>query len=766
MRFLLLLLCPFWASCQSKSTINLVPAPAEVKALEGHFTLTPGTPICTPKNKAEWAIPAQHLLQTLQAATGFALTEKPFDKQLEGVPENAIWLLPDDRIESPEGYELDVKPGVVMIRAKTAIGAFYGVQTLLQLFPPAVYNTQKALTKMKWQASACQIKDAPRFAWRGLMLDVSRHFFPVASVKRFIDLMAYHKFNTFHWHLTDDQGWRIEIKKHPRLTEIGSCRKETLIGHYSEQPAQYDGKPYCGFYTQADIKEVIEYAQKRFITIVPEIELPGHALAALTAYPELGCTGGPYELRTKWGVSDDVFCAGNDKTFVFWQEVLDEVCALFPGKYVHVGGDECPKIRWEACPKCQKRIKDEKLADEHALQSYCIRRVEEMLAQKGKKLIGWDEILEGGLAPAATVMSWRGEEGGIAAAQSGHDAVMTPGSHCYLDYYQGDPAVEPLAIGGLLTIEKVYSYEPIPAQLTAEEGKHILGVQGNLWTEYIDAPEHVEYMLYPRACALAETAWSPKAGKNWADFARRMGTHFERLKKLGVNYAKSYYNVGASFEHGKVTLNTNDNKASIRYTLDGSEPTATSKLYKGPFALSKTAKIRARAYQGKMALGQITESHFLMHKATGKPYKLTWPTERYTGGSAFGLTNGQTGSLKTWSNWVGLVNHDFDPIVDLGQSMAFNKVTTHYVDSKNSWIYPPRGMEVLVSEDGQNFTRVASVDIDVNKAGSAVETILLDTPGAKGRYVKLIARTYGTIPEGAPGAGSGAWLFLDEIIVE
>lgn len=360
--------------------------------------------------------------------------------------------------------------------------------------------------------------------------------FPVSFVKKYIDLLAYHKFNRFHWHLTEDQGWRIEIKKYPKLQEVAAYRKETLVGNYGS--GKYDGQRYGGFYTQEEVKDIVKYAADRYVTIIPEIEMPGHAVAALTAYPQLGCTGGPYEVRTTWGVADDVFCAGKEETFAFLQDVLDEVVPLFPGKYVHIGGDECPKTRWKKCPHCQKRIKTEKLKDEHALQSYFIQRIEKYLNGKGKQIIGWDEILEGGLAPNATVMSWRGEEGGIAAAQQGHDVIMTPGNWCYFDHYQDTSKTEPLAIGGFTPVSQVYSYEPLPEQLSAEESKHVLGAQANLWTEYIATPEYAEFMAYPRACALAEVVWSPKENKSYDDFVKRMATHVTRLDQLKVNYAK------------------------------------------------------------------------------------------------------------------------------------------------------------------------------------------------------------------------------------
>jgi hexosaminidase len=367
-------------------------------------------------------------------------------------------------------------------------------------------------------------------------LDVGRHFFDKEFVKRYIDLIALHKMNTFHIHLTDDQGWRIEIKKYPRLTEIGSKRKESpMIGNRKKG----DGTPYRGFFTQDDIREIVEYARKRYITVVPELEMPGHSLGALAAYPELSCTGGPHEVMTRWGVFEDVYCAGNDKVFEFMEDVLTEVIELFPGEYIHIGGDECPKARWEKCPKCQARIKKEGLKDEHELQSYFVKRIEKFLNSKGRRLIGWDEILEGGLAPNASVMSWRGTEGGIAAARSGHDVVMSPTTHCYFDYYQSkNRKQEPEAIGGFLPLDIVYSFEPVPAELAPEQRKHVIGAQGNVWTEYIHTPSDVEYMALPRMCALAEVVWTPAELKDWDDFRDRLDRFAERLDAMGVNYRK------------------------------------------------------------------------------------------------------------------------------------------------------------------------------------------------------------------------------------
>jgi hexosaminidase len=600
-----------------------------------------------------------------------------------------------------------------------------------------------------------------------LHLDVARHYFPVSFIKKYIDLLAAHKLNIFHWHLTDDQGWRIEIKRYPRLQTVAACREETLVGHYSDTPQRFDGKKDCGYYTQEEVKEVVAYAQKRFVTVVPEIEMPGHALAALTAYPELGCTGGPYKTGQIWGVFDDVFCAGNDATFEFLEGVIDEVCPLFPGVYFHVGGDECPKTRWEACAKCQNRIKKQGLKDPHELQSYVIRRAEAMLAKHGKKLIGWDEILEGGIAPTATIMSWRGIEGGVAAAKAGHGAIMTPTSHLYFDYYQSDPNTEPLAIGGYLPLEKVYQYEPVPAELSASEAQYILGAQANIWTEYMQTGDYVEYMAYPRVCALSEMVWSPAAKKSWPDFSRRLIEHFTRLDAMGVRYGKGFYDLSTAFSNGKVTLKGSLPTFDIRYTTDGSEPTARSKRYKQPFKLRRSSTVKAVVIQGNKPAGNVRTVQYLVHKASGKPYTMPRTPDKFTGGEQYGLTNGVVGALKGWNNWVALVNHDIDPVIDLGAVTSFQRVSTHFLNSKVAWIYPPREVSVLVSDDGVQFKQLARVDIDADKLqGASVEPVSLQTPGARGRYLKFVAKTYGVIPAGAPGAGEGAWLFIDEIIVE
>lgn len=527
---LILLLAMVLAACSpsKKPEMNIpsiIPKPSSIRQSSGNIAIGKQVDIIT---KSVEAKQVAALLQDF-------LHSKGIEGQLSETDQSANSIrLSVEGNGNPEGYSLTVDEGGIVIKASSGAGLFYGMQTFMQLFPV----DDKENTTVPF----LNIEDAPRFPYRGLHLDVGRHMFPVAFIKKYIDLLAHHKLNRFHWHLTEDQGWRIEIKKYPKLQEVGAYRKETAVGHAGTadraKPMQFDGQRYGGYYTQEEIKDVVKYAADRYVTVIPEIELPGHALAALAAYPGLGCTGGPYEVATKWGVFDDVYCAGKEETFHFLQDVIDEVVELFPGKYIHIGGDECPKAKWEQCPYCQKRMRDEKLKDVHALQSYFIQRMEKYINSKGRQIIGWDEILEGGLAPNATVMSWRGEEGGIAAASQNHDVIMTPGKWVYLDYYQDTSKTEPLAIGGYLPVSKVYSYEPIPPQLTPEQAQHILGVQSNVWTEYMKTSDYVEYMVYPRACALAEVAWSSRENRDYGDFVKRFAVHAKRLDDWHVNYAR------------------------------------------------------------------------------------------------------------------------------------------------------------------------------------------------------------------------------------
>ena len=494
----------------------IIPLPTQLSTSDGVFTITPSTRL--------WVSPeAQEVGNYLQGLLPLSL---PVEKiATDTVPAGDILLttLGANPSLETEGYQMTISSAGVIIRANQPVGLFYGVQTLRQLISPGSASIP-----------AVEIIDRPRFSWRGIMLDVGRHFFPLEFIKRLIDVMAFIKLNVFHWHLTEDQGWRIEIKKYPRLTEIGSRRSASPIPANREN---LDGQPYGGYYTQEQVKEIVAYAASRFITVVPEIEMPGHSVAALASYPELGCTGGPYEVRNYWGIENDVYCAGSEHVFTFLQDVLEEVLPLFPSEFIHIGGDECPKIRWAECPKCQEAILRNHLKDENGLQSYFIRRIESYLNSRGRRLIGWDEILEGGLARNASVMSWRGVDGGVQAVMQGHDVVMTPNSHCYFDYYQSeDRDSEPPAIGGYLPLERVYAFEPVPSECTPQEARHILGAQGNLWTEYVPNPEKADYMLFPRACALAEVVWSTPEERDPSDFHNRLVKFLPILTKMGVSF--------------------------------------------------------------------------------------------------------------------------------------------------------------------------------------------------------------------------------------
>ncbi|BCM93776.1 beta-hexosaminidase [Abditibacteriota bacterium] len=503
---------------------SIIPRPLELEGGDGNFQLSRDTSFYTNTPLAQNAV--AWFVDEFYRQSGISL------RQSETKTSGTVALRFQNDL-APENYILSIQNEGIEIRASEARGFLYGAVSLFQCIP---FDSPGAVGQ--WQLPALEIRDAPRFGWRGLMLDSARHFQPVSWVKKFIDTLVLHKFNVLHWHLTEDQGWRIEIDKYRALTSVSAWRKHSRVGHeLKASTTDFDGRPHGGFYSKAELREVVAYAAARGVTIVPEIEMPGHAKAVLAAYPELSCTGGPFEVETKWGIHDDVFCAGNDDVIRFLEDVLEEVLEIFPSQFIHVGGDECHKTRWKECLKCQARIKHENLADENELQSWFVRHFDTFLTARGRRLIGWDEILEGGLAQNAAVMSWRGEEGGIAAARAGHDVVMAPNQQTYLDYYQSaNRASEPLAIGGDLSLAKVYAYEPIPESLTPEEAKHVLGGQGQLWTEYMPRPEIVEYMAYPRACALAETLWSPAQPRAFDEFLPRLKAHLRLLDRLHLNY--------------------------------------------------------------------------------------------------------------------------------------------------------------------------------------------------------------------------------------
>lgn len=564
--------------------INIVPLPTSLSQQEGVFKLNKKTTLVVKGVGAETV--ANFFRSKISHSTGFQLN------LAESASKNFISMTVDGSANlGDEAYTLEVTPETVKIVASTNRGLFYGMQTLLQLLPAEIESPTE-VSEISWNIPAVTIEDEPRFKWRGMHLDVCRHFFSVDFIKKQLDVLAMYKINKFHWHLTEDQGWRIEIKKYPKLTELGSLRVD-------------EGKEHGGFYTQEQVKEIVAYAAERHIDVIPEIELPGHALAALTAYPEFSCAGGPFKVRNVWGVEPDIYCAGKEETFEFIENIIDEVVALFPSEYFHIGGDEAPKSKWKECELCQARIKAEGLQDEHELQSYFVQRVEKMLLARNKKMIGWDEILEGGLAESALVMSWRGEKGGITAASQGHDVIMTPGNWVYLDHYQGSQKVEPVAIGGYTTLEESYGYNPVPESLDKDKVKHILGTQGNVWSEYMYTPEIVEHRVYPRIIALAEVNWTQLEKKDFNDFIKRMDNQFVRLDQHEINYhipqpEGPVNNIAIT---DKTTLEfTTTRPINMYYTLDGTEPTLSSIKYSSPIEIddNATVKIRTALVSGKL----------------------------------------------------------------------------------------------------------------------------------------------------------------------
>lgn len=743
----------------TQDSYALVPLPASVIPGTGVFVLSAKTLMVV--NNPEAEADADLFNTYLYDHYGFRL--KTVVSQHE--KQQAVNVMKNEKENSlkPDAYTLQVEASKISLHGGINAGAFYGLQTLIQLLPAG------KVTDL--QIPSVKIADEPRYEWRGMHLDVCRHFFSKEFVKKYIDLLAMYKMNRFHWHLTDDQGWRIEIKKYPKLQQISAFRNGTLIGHYGEIPPRYDTLRYGGYYTQDEVKEIVRYAEQRHITIVPEIEMPGHALAALAAYPELSCTGGPFETGKTWGVFEDVYCP-KEETFEFLQNVFSEICDLFPGPYIHIGGDECPKVRWKSCAHCQALMKKEGLKSESEMQSYFIRRIGTFLHSKGKKLIGWDEILEGGLVSDATVMSWRGNAGGIEAAKQNHDVVMTPTGFCYFDFYQSRDPREPLAIGGYLPIEKVYQFEPTPDVLTLEEARHILGAQGNVWTEYIPTPEQVEYMALPRMAALAEVVWSPKTSRNYDSFTRRLIFHFKLLSFLKLNFSKAIFDIdyfvypNSGAEGVAVELKSTLKNGAIHYTIDGTEPTLRSPLYSERIPIGQSAGIKAALYDGPIQRGGIFARLFRLNVATGKEVLLANPPdEEYCRGGGFSLVNGVTGSLP-WngSDWLGFKGTNLDATIDLADVRSFTTVSIDALRDENSWIYFPKSVEVKVSDDGKNYRSLKKINADEIDRDKRV--ISLSVGQVSARYVRIIAENTGIIPAGQAGEGNPAWLFVDEIMVE
>ena len=770
-----------------QNSLNLVPAPAEIKMGKGTFSVNWKSVIVLEGSNLEKT--AALLNEYLQMQAGFKL------KIVKHYTGNNAIRLNFDRLDNKisGAYVLSIDNKGVYIAGDNENGVFYGIQTFMQFIPLAVNSKQQA--NSGFNIPQLTIIDHPRFKYRGMHLDVGRHFFPISFVKKYIDYLAAFKFNIFHWHLTEDQGWRIEIKKYPEITKIGAWRNGTIIGRYPGKGN--DNKPYGGFYTQAEIKEVVQYAKERYIDVIPEIEMPGHSSAAIAAYPWLSCfPAKPTEIPVKmssqksmeqqkagkiklvqetWGVFDDVFCAGKDSTFKFLENVIDEVITLFPSKYFHLGADECPKAHWKLCPACQKRMKDNNLKDEHELQSWFVQRIEKYVNSKGKTMIGWDEILEGGLAPNAVVMSWRGEKGGIEAAKQKHPVIMTPGNPVYFDHTQSKNE-DSITIGGYNPIENVYAYEPIPKELNAEQGKYILGAQANMWTEYMEYPSKVEYQLFPRMTALSEVLWSPVAKRNWKDFERRLPTIFERLDKQKINYSKAYYDLKATvmptedFRGVKWKLESNTTSGVIHY-VPNKFSSVLNEYTKPLLALDSNAWLSAVIVIPGKAMGEFLKQKLYFNKATGKKITLvTEASQKYPGDGAFTLVNGvqnEKGMSKS-SEFLGFNGTDMDATIDLGKETEVSKIILHSLNHPGSWIYSPSQVEVsfIPFIDTTIITKHQPVEsvTHIVKDENNDQTIQLSAPKTC-RYIRVYAKNYGIIPDGKPGAGNKAWLFVDEIEV-
>lgn len=757
-------------ACSEKRTLNsdyeIIPKPLDVNCKgDASFLLKDGVAVIYPENNRKMQDNAEFLVDYVERQTGVKLTSHA------GMPvDGAICLTLDLSDDNAEAYKLIVNDKRVCISGASEAGVFYGIQTLRKSLPVA--------QDINVNLSAVEIYDKPRFAYRGAMLDVARHFYTVDEVKTFIDMLALHNINRFHWHLTDDQGWRIEIKKYPKLMSVASERKETVVGRWYS--GIYDGKPYGGYYTQDELRDVIDYAAKRHITIIPEVDLPGHMQAALTAYPELGCTGGPYEVRTIWGVSQDVLCVGNDFTLQFVKDVLSEVADIFPSEYIHIGGDECPKVRWEKCPKCQERIKslglksDAKHTKEQRLQSYMIQEAAKYLKEKGKRIIGWTEILEGGLVPDATLMSWIGESGGIEAAHQHHDVIMTPNTYLYFDYYQSKKVEdEPLAIGGYLPIEKTYNYEPMPKELTKEEQQYIKGVQANLWTEYIPVFSQVQYMVLPRLGAAAEVQWTDPSKKDYKDFLRRVPHLVAVYDCYGWNCATHVYDVNVDMKADTVNHVLNVQLSTmaddpIYYTLDGQDPTEKSLKYTKPFTIDQSVVLKTMAVHPDRT-SKISVDTIRFNKATLKPVVLLQSNEsRFSPDGPVVLVDGRNGnhSFDTGA-WLAVAGNDLEAVINMQAETILSSASVHVYVRKDAWLFDARGFSVSVSSDNKNYKEVASQEykqMQESDSDGIIEHELSFDP-CKATYVKIKVISEKSMPDWHWDAGKAPFLLVDEIIL-
>ncbi|MFZ4724441.1 MAG: beta-N-acetylhexosaminidase, partial [Paludibacter sp.] len=752
---------------QAVNEYNIIPYPLELIPQNGNFQFNKKTTIfCSFNDSAVLKIATQFSKQ-FKLVSGNDLSVKELGSS--DTSNSLIFTSILNTSQSKEAYQLKISSNNIHIIANDPKGFFYALQTLYQLLPAEIY-AKKKVTNKKWTAPCVTINDSPRFAYRGQHLDVCRHFFPIAFIKKYIDAMVIHKLNTFHWHLTDDQGWRIEIKKYPLLTEIGSKRSETLIGHFYESfPQQFDGKPYGGYYTQEECREIVAYAKERFITVIPEIELPGHAQAAIASYPFLSCNqDSTIKVATRWGIIPEVFCP-RDTTFSFLENVLSEVIDIFPGKYIHIGGDECPKDRWKTCKDCQALIKKQNLNNEHELQSYFVQRIEKFINSKGRQIIGWDEILEGGLAPNATVMSWRGIAGGIAAAKAGHDVIMTPNKYCYFDHYQADPATEPMTIGGYTPLQKAYEFEPVPAELNEAEAKHILGAQANVWTEYISTTDRIEYMAYPRVAAISEVLWSSKENKNWDSFRKRLPTQFDRYKQLNIRHSNVFNDVMFSCiskdNQLQITLSCDNANASIYYTTNGKIPTMKDSLYNSAILLNNQTTITACAFVNGKKVGKPIKKEYIASKVSGLEYIQSPVNTWYRGDNLFSLTDGIIGNKIAYKQWVGIGKAmDGEILMDLKKAQSIKRFSVGLLNAPAMCGMLTPEIKLYGSNDSINFQLLAEKQFIAPTAPTwEMQRPELTFPAVEVRYLKLVLKSAGACPEGRPDRSDGSMIFMDEI---
>jgi len=761
MRFILytsaIIFIIFFTACKQKQEvagieINIIPKPLHIQQGSGIFEINSATGIIIKNDNKEIVNIAEYFIKTFKDASGIELAVSNEDSGTGSSNSIVFNLITTTDTLGEEGYNLKINESGINILAQSPAGLFYAVQTIRQMLPATSANTTESKKEIKWHVPYVSISDMPRFQWRGMLLDCCRHFMEKDFVKRYIDLLSYYKMNRFHWHLTEDQGWRIEIKKYPELTRKGAWR------------IYEDGTKYGGYYTQDDIREIVEYAQKRYVTVIPEIEMPGHSLAALASYPEYSCTGGPFEVETNWGVFKDIYCAGNDRTFEFLEDILEEVIDLFPAPYIHIGGDEAPKYRWERCQKCQERIKNEGLKDEHELQSYFIKRIEKFLNSKGKNIIGWDEILEGGLAPGATVQSWRGVEGGIEAARSGHDAIMSPTSHAYFDY-----DVKTIDLG------KVYSFNPVPEELTEEESLHILGGECNMWTER--APQGtIDSKMFPRLLAMSEVLWTMKENKDYEEFHNRVEYHYGLLDAFGVQYGAEAQLVNFTTEYDstkrefQVVLQPGQKNVEILYTINGSEPTNNSERYTDPFIINTTTDINVFSLCKGASRGEKYKRQIVIHNALYKTIDIINPySDNYRANGDYALVDGLRGTIDYRDKlWQGYEKDDLDVTIDLGEITPVNTISAGFLQKVPSWIFFPEKLEFYISDNNKDYMLVHEINnkTDRDTKEAVIRTFSCKTDNAEARYVRVFAKNIGKCPDWHPGAGGKAWLFVDEIMID